>query len=226
MDFSISTKSESRVMIPWEHLNRPNTTILDSSGKQLVILLFADRPLIKHSFCTTTIAEGINWVLGGPFVEDWRGEGSIWDSFRRSCPPNSPARRLFSAMRGTYQTHQSLNILQAPIDGKGINGGKAQIRMDASLVGLRKGDIEEEDFCEKPYGRYLQGHFFSDYRTVHALYPIFSPAKAPGYNDIVIPSHYYYGETKRRVFSLDVIVFTYAEPILLAGTHTVAIRLT
>lgn len=180
-------------MIPWEHVNRPNTTILDSSGKQLIFPI--DFRLFSYQIHPLPL-EGINWVLGGPFVEDWRGEGSIWDSFRRSCPPNSPARRLFSAMRGTYQTHQSLNILQAPAADGGITG-KTDPRMDASLVGLRRGEKEEEDFCEKPYGRYLQGHFFSDYRTVNALYPIFSPAKAPGYNDIVIPSHYYYGETKR-----------------------------
>lgn len=32
MNFSISTKSESRVMIPWEHLAYPNETVQDSSG--------------------------------------------------------------------------------------------------------------------------------------------------------------------------------------------------
>lgn len=133
---------------------------------------------------------GINGVLGGPFVEDWRGEGSVWDSFRRACPPGSPARRLFGSMRGESQTAQALNILRTE-DSEGL--------LDPSRVGLVEDPKEASDFCRKPYGRYLQGHFFSDYRTIHALYPIFSPAKAPGYNDIVIPSHYYYGETKRYV---------------------------
>lgn len=143
------------------------------------------------------MTEGIEKLLDGPFIEDWRGEGSIWDSFRRTCPPLSPARRHYAAMRGTYQTHQSLNILQSSSDPTLAGSTKSEITMDGSQIGLRRGLREEEDFCENPYGRYLQGHFFSDFRTVNALYPIFSPGKAPGYNDIVIPSHYYYGETKR-----------------------------
>lgn len=140
---------------------------------------------------------GINSVLGGPFVEDWRGEGSVWDAFRRSCPPDSPARRLFGTMRGSSQTAQALNILRVE---------DADSVVDPSGLGLNEDPEMALDFCRQPYGRYLNGHFFSDYRTVHALYPIFSPSKAPGYNDIVIPSHYYYGETKRSVVSKYFIV--------------------
>lgn len=94
-------------------------------------------------------------------------------------------------MRGQSQTAQSLNLLRA----EDPNTPLAPWRL-----GLNEAPVEEGDFCERPYGRYLQGHFFSDWRTLGALYPIFSPAKANGYNDIVIPSHYYYGETKRCGF--------------------------
>jgi len=36
-------------------------------------------------------------------------------------------------------------------------------------------------FCENPWAHYIQGHFFSDWRTVPVMFPIFSPAKASGF---------------------------------------------
>ena len=35
------------------------------------------------------------------------------------------------------------------------------------------------------------------------LFPIFSPAKASGYQDIRIPSHYYYAQTRRYTYGWD-----------------------
>lgn len=58
-------------------------------------------------------------------------------------------------------------------------------------------------FCDHPWAHYQQGHFFSDWRTIHALYPMFSPAKGVGYSDILIPSHYYYSSTKRYTYGWD-----------------------
>ncbi len=59
------------------------------------------------------------------------------------------------------------------------------------------------DWCSMPYAHNEQGHFFSDWRTISALYPVFSPAKAKGYQDIRIPSHYYYGSTPRYTYGWD-----------------------
>lgn len=58
-------------------------------------------------------------------------------------------------------------------------------------------------FCDHPWAHNDQGHFFSDWRTIGALYPMFSPAKAPGYSDILIPSHYYFSPTKRYTYGYD-----------------------
>jgi hypothetical protein len=54
-----------------------------------------------------------------------------------------------------------------------------------------------------PWAHYNQGHFFSDWRTIRALYPMFSPAKGVGYSDILIPSHYYFSSTKRYTYGWD-----------------------
>ena len=59
------------------------------------------------------------------------------------------------------------------------------------------------NFCDHPWAHYNQGHFFSDWRTIHSLYPMFSPAKGVGYSDILIPSHYYYSSTKRYTYGWD-----------------------
>jgi hypothetical protein len=62
---------------------------------------------------------------------------------------------------------------------------------------------DQYDFCDHPWAHYNQGHFFSDWRTIHALYPMFSPAKGVGYSDILIPSHYYFSSTKRYTYGWD-----------------------
>lgn len=59
------------------------------------------------------------------------------------------------------------------------------------------------DFCSIPHAHNQQGHFFSDWRTIGALYPVFSPAKANGFLDIRIPSHYYYGSTPQYTYGWD-----------------------
>lgn len=59
------------------------------------------------------------------------------------------------------------------------------------------------DFCASPHAHNQQGHFFSDWRTIGALYPVFSPAKANGFLDIRIPSHYYFGSTPQYTYGWD-----------------------
>jgi len=63
------------------------------------------------------------------------------------------------------------------------------------------------DFCQKPWDRPKHGHFFSDWRTIPELYPVFSPGKAPGFSDIRIPSHYYYYSTPRYTYGYDAVNF-------------------
>ncbi|KAF4579385.1 Protein O-Glucosyltransferase/Glycosyltransferase 90 [Pleurotus pulmonarius] len=165
MSFPINAKAEGRVLVPWEHQKYPNLTKQDSSG-------------------------GIEDMLGGPFPADWRGNGNVWEAWRRTCPPSSPARRLFASVRNTF-TRKVPNYLAANHTSPGN---------DFSFV---PATATRFDFCEKPHAHYTQGHFFSDWRTIPVLYPVFSPATTAGYLDIRIPSHYYYGSTKRYTYGWD-----------------------
>ncbi|PPQ79009.1 hypothetical protein CVT25_002318 [Psilocybe cyanescens] len=165
MDFPINAKAEGRVLVPWEHRTYPNLTLQDSS-------------------------KGVQAMLGGPFKPDWSDDGNVWEAWRRTCSPNSSARRLLSSLRS------SANI---PVK----NHLASQDISPGSDFTFTQTTSASEDYCETPYAHYTQGHFFSDWRSIPVLYPVFSPAKAKGFMDIRIPSHYYYGSTKRYTYGWD-----------------------
>ncbi|WOO84722.1 Beta-1,2-xylosyltransferase 1 [Vanrija pseudolonga] len=169
MDFPINEKAEGRILVPWEEKLYSNLTA-DSS-------------------------KGIEHVLGGKFYPDWRGDGNVWESYRRTCDPSSQARRLFGSLRA------QLKDGQVPISRLANAGISSQI-VDEDFAFSETVD-DRFDFCAHPWAHYSQGHFFSDWRTIHALYPMFSPAKGAGYSDIMIPSHYYFSSTKRYTYGWD-----------------------
>ncbi|WWC85878.1 uncharacterized protein L201_000745 [Kwoniella dendrophila CBS 6074] len=171
MDFPINEKAEGRILVPWEENLFSNLTA-DSS-------------------------KGIEHVLGGKFIPDWRGDGNVWEAYRRTCEPSSQARRLFGSLRS------NLKEGQAPISrlaNAGITSDSISFSEDFKFP---KNVDDSFDFCSHPWAHYNQGHFFSDWRTIHALYPMFSPAKGVGYSDILIPSHYYFSSTKRYTYGWD-----------------------
>jgi hypothetical protein len=183
MDFPVNAKAEGRVLIPWEHRAFPNLTLQDSSGMYHL-------PLILTIPSHRTNLGGVEKMLGGPFKPDWGDDGNIWEAWRRTCTPQSPARRLFSSLRPSQQV-QVKNHLAS----KKITPGS-----DFTFV---KTTSSADNYCDIPYAHYTQGHFFSDWRSIPVLYPVFSPARAKGFMDIRIPSHYYYGSTKRYTYGWD-----------------------
>ncbi|KAF8546751.1 glycosyltransferase family 90 protein [Imleria badia] len=123
------------------------------------------------------------------FTPDWQGQGSVWDAYRRTCPTGSPARQLYSSYRNPNIPKRDALL------------GKSQAS-DYSFTFVETVD-DDYDFCENPWARYSQGHFFSDWRTIPVLAPVFSPAKAKGFADIRIPSHYYQGGHARYTYGYD-----------------------
>lgn len=169
MDFPINAKAEGRILVPWEHVNYPNMTKQDSTG-------------------------GVEDMLGGEFIPDWRGDGNVWEAYRRTCHPSSQARRLFGSLRAQLKEGQvPMSRLEA--------AGLTESNSDDFRFAV---DVDDKfSFCDHPWARYQQGHFFSDWRTIPVLYPVFSPAKGTGFSDIMIPSHYYYSSTKRYTYGWD-----------------------
>ncbi|PSS34204.1 hypothetical protein PHLCEN_2v1754 [Hermanssonia centrifuga] len=158
LDFPINAMAEGRILVPWEHRQYPNLT----EG--------------------SVVAQ-----LSGKYSPDWHGEGTVWEAYRRTCDPGTPARRLFSSSRASSTSQARLSQLTAYSD-------------EFSFAEDVQGNYS---FCQNPWAHYNQGHFFSDWRTIPVLFPVFSPAKAAGYLDIRIPSHYYYGQTRRYTYGWD-----------------------
>ncbi|KAH8101730.1 capsular associated protein [Cristinia sonorae] len=157
VDFPINSMAEGRILVPWEQNVQPNTT--DSLSSQL---------------------SGVN-------TPDWRGEGNVWEAYRRTCPPDSAARRLYTSFRSSSTSQRPIS----PTEDRSY---------DFSFPSDVNGNFS---FCDHPWAHYNQGHFFSDWRTISVLFPVFSPAKASGYFDIRIPSHYYYAQTRRYTYGWD-----------------------
>lgn len=164
MHFAINSKAEGRILVPWEHRQFPNMTLQDSSG-------------------------GITSMVGADFTSDWRGEGSVWAAYRRTCPPDTGARSLYSSYRNPNAGKSRVFFGSGPTPGD-----------DFTFVPSVEDSI---DYCSNPWAHYTQGLFFSDWRTIPVLYPVLSPAKASGFLDIRIPSHYYVGQHPKYTYGFN-----------------------
>lgn len=103
------------------------------------------------------------------FRPDWRGEGNVWDAWRRTCPPNSTARKMFSSIRSAMI--DTTTLAKSSANAFTFSPTNAYYNLS---------------FCDEPYLHYTQGHFFSDWRTIGELYPVMSPARARGFGDIKV----------------------------------------
>lgn len=130
-------------------------------------------------------------MLGGPFNPDWGTDGNSWEAWRRTCHPNTTSRRLYSSLRDPFVTRRKNYLLGGASPPAGEDFEFAQ------------NTAVDFDFCQHPHEHYNQGHFFTDWRSIPVLYPVFSPARAKGYMDVRIPSHYYYGSTKGYTYGWD-----------------------
>jgi hypothetical protein len=187
MDLPVNARAEGRVLVPWEHRQYPNITNQDSSRK-FRYYDFRYNPLENKS-------DGIEYMIEHPFMSDWRGTGNVWESYRRTCSPSAPARRIFSSFRNTLANHIADYLSGHP---------STDTKPGPDFTFATTTEVKSS-FCTKPWAYFTQGHFFSDFRTIPVLYPVFSPAKAPGYMDIRVPSHYYYGSTPRYTYGWDAV---------------------
>ncbi|KAF7320730.1 CAP10 domain-containing protein [Mycena chlorophos] len=197
LDFTVNARPDGRVVVPWEHLVHSNLTDLNPSYPSPA----------------------------------WDGEGSVWEAWRRTCSPTAPARRLYSSLGSGWagatgardrlaEGHYAWQARIQGLDEHNADGtfsrsltsklpneqaGTTQSAAGTETTFVRGTGMNGVDFCRSPGERYEQGHFFSHWRTYPLLVPILSPARAQGFGDIRIPSHYYYGGTKRYTYAWDPI---------------------
>ncbi|KAH7877752.1 uncharacterized protein C8R40DRAFT_1168480 [Lentinula edodes] len=184
MDFPVNAKAEGRVIVPWD---RWEVAGQDGSSSSKVGLGMGNRTYIEDD----TPDDDKNKVHPlSTFRPDWRGEGNVWDTWRRTCPPNSTARKFYASIRSAM-----LDITSS--------SNKPAGNQASSFAFAPSTSFDSVSFCDNPHLHYTQGHFFSDWRTLGDLYPILSPARAKGFGDIKIPSHYYYGSTDAYTYGWD-----------------------
>ncbi|KAJ3847534.1 hypothetical protein EV368DRAFT_51014 [Lentinula lateritia] len=169
IDFPVNAKAEGRVIVPWDRWEVADTAPHDIKDT-------------LHPLAT--------------FHPDWRGAGNVWDKWRRTCPPNSTARKSYSSLRSALIDSMPLSHTAA---SKEFDDSSAS----SSFSFAPSNSFDSVSFCDQPHLHYTQGHFFSDWRTLDDLYPVLSPARAKGFGDIKIPSHYYYGSTQAYTYGWD-----------------------
>jgi hypothetical protein len=127
-------------------------------------------------------------------VPDWRGAGSVWDAFRKHCPPGAAARAQYRALRPAFSSARAAALRQLlPADDA---SAAPFVRAPAALTA---------DFCNAPAAALDHGLFASDFRTLAPLLPVLSPARAPGFADVRVPSHYYYWPSRRHTYGFDTV---------------------
>ncbi|KAJ3715196.1 hypothetical protein C8R42DRAFT_726126 [Lentinula raphanica] len=193
IDFPVNAKAEGRVIIPWDRW-----TVAGQGGMtgEKIGLGMGNRSYIEDSAPHDT-KDTLHPLAD--FHPDWRGAGNVWDKWRRTCPPISTARKSYASIRsaiveGTSPSHHHL-----------LMGGTSDATVPPPFAFAPSTSFDTVSFCEQPHLHYTQGHFFSDWRTLDDLYPVLSPARAKGFGDIKIPSHYYYGSTQAYTYGWDKI---------------------
>lgn len=145
-------------------------------------------------------------IQGSGFKNDWRRDGSVWEAFRRACPPDSPARRLVESVRSA---ETAINSRQMRLGtSTAAQQQQSDVYYTSSLSRRRaessgalprtrelsfNADIDAKlDLCSLPSLHTLHSAFFSDTRSIEYLYPLFSPSKPTGFADILVPFHQYW----------------------------------
>lgn len=138
------------------------------------------------------------------FSPEWKHDGSIWESYRRSCPPDSAARRLVETVRSA-ETNGAL-VVQGRSNSKSETTRRKQSPQawPTTREMTFSADLDASfDICDTPSLHTLHSAFFSDQRSIDYLYPVFSPSKPPGYADILIPSHHYWSPSSEFTYEWD-----------------------
>ena len=92
--------------------------------------------LSNYSMMTYFVV-GVETILGGRFIADWGNDGTLWEAWRRTCTPQSSARRLFSSIRGPFSVHVQNHFALSTV-------------IPRSDFSFTKGSFSKQDFCDVP----------------------------------------------------------------------------
>ncbi|KAF2265321.1 hypothetical protein CC78DRAFT_532535 [Lojkania enalia] len=168
VDIPINFMDESRVVVPWEEMNK----YMKVERSSRVIIPLPD---------VVTALSGLEDVddnPGEPITVEWAGAASYWDLARVGCAPDTPAREVPAAT----------NFSGPPPTPSGFPKG--------SYYGFVQNWTAAKDPCLQPDLRESHGTFIEpiSISTTHSLVPIFGGSKLPLNNEILIPPAMYWTE--------------------------------
>lgn len=194
-----------------------NTDLVISTGTASRTLLSLARSTTLLLFLSADQTDPLADLVQKGLKSDWRRDGSVWETFRRSCPPDSAARRLVESVRSAETATNSRQMrLQVPsaamqqqsdvIYASSLSRRRAE--SSGALPRTREltfsRDLDAKlDVCHFPSLHALHSAFFSDTRSIGYLYPLFSPSKASGFADLLIPFHQYWAPPSEVTYEND-----------------------
>ncbi|KAF7335723.1 CAP10 domain-containing protein [Mycena venus] len=202
MDFPINAKAEGRVVVPWEHVAYPNTTqdaatVLDPASFRpdwagLGSVWDAWRrtcaPSAPARRLYSSVGAGASGVGGGRdrLADAWRegllragASSASADASSVDYEENDTARvgRGAGPSGSTSKAKGGVKDKTSGAKTGAGGGGHPGVGSGADFAFIPETGAGEVDFCARPGAHYEQGHFFSDWRVLPALVPVFSPAR-------------------------------------------------
>ncbi|KAK4639645.1 hypothetical protein QC761_710180 [Podospora bellae-mahoneyi] len=170
MDLAFNVNDESRVVVPFEDLER---LVKVGLGVNMAKLKREKEP--RNGWTDVGKVEGLDYE--GRFDEgkltrfNTFAHQPTWTHSRISCPPGSPARILEEGEQ---------------FDDRG--------RYSMGELGFVTNWTAMADICLTPSLQSTFGFFDrpNAYSVVHDLVPVFSPSKISSYQDLIFPSPWYY----------------------------------
>ncbi|KAF1998988.1 glycosyltransferase family 90 protein [Amniculicola lignicola CBS 123094] len=165
IDVPLNVMDESRVIVPWEDINRYIRKERESRS------LFRPR---RNATSNTVTPHGED--PGEPPAIEWIGQGPFWDVARVGCPPDSPSRNVPQV--GSFAGPPPLSS-EFPV---------------GSYHGYIQNWTVAKDPCLQPILRETHGSFVEpiSQSTTHHLIPVFGGSKLPMNNDILLPPAMYW----------------------------------
>ena len=133
-----------------------------SSYKALLVSTRRATCLSVHNLVPTG---GMTTMLDD-FTPHWQGKGTVREAYRRTCPPGSPARQLYSSRRNP-------NVQKADALLRNSQGS------DDSFAFAETVD-NDYDFCKSPWAHYTRGTFSLIGERFRCSLPCFLPRNQRG----------------------------------------------
>ena len=167
LDIAVNVMDESRIVVPWETLNR----YIRTEQK--------DRKLVDPSRVVDSYTSGWWYDIRGEESLDWVRNGSHWSLARQGCHPNSPAARHKDA---------KIDLSEAP--------PVPNTRPPFSNAGYVGNWTVAKDVCVRPELHALHGAFVEPVSFINTqkLFPLFGECKLSVNNEILLPAAMYWSD--------------------------------